>query len=147
MAALLEMVSQCLGLARQAEEKGDLKTALAAIKETHKLLMDLAKLDAARLKAGQPQPAAQTPGQDSAPAPQAAKAPAAAASVQPGQTQAAAQVKPAKEQNSRNETPTSCGAGVSGKEPAGSNMAQPKSSSTEWPPNARGITNLGNYVY
>jgi hypothetical protein len=122
MTALMEMVSQCRGIARQAEERGDLKTALAAIKETHKLLMNLAKLDAARLKAQEARQAAQ-PAASAAQA--TAPAPEAVASARPGQAQAGAA------------TP---GAGQP-------NPAPPPARRQELPPNARGITNLGNIVY
>jgi hypothetical protein len=137
MAILVEMVSQCQGLARQAEDKGDLKTALAAIKESHKLLMNLAKLDAARLKAQQTQAAAQT----------TAPAPATAGLAQPGQTKGISPVQPAPEPDRRGKNPQASNPGATGPELGDAKKVPPQPGREDWPPNARGITNLGNYVY
>jgi len=122
MATLLEMVSRCQNIARQAEEQGNLKIALAAIKETHKLLMDLAKLDAARLKAQAPQADAQL--------------------AAPGGS-----VTPAQKQDNHGEPRPASPAGVSGPEPGEPKPVPPQPLRPGWPPNARGITNLGNFVY
>jgi hypothetical protein len=135
MAALWEMVHTCRNIARQAEDKGDLKTALAAIKETHRLLMNLAKLEAARLKAQQNQPAAQT------------AAPEPSGSARTGQTQAASPVSPAAEQGQGRENNQGACPPVSGMDPGEAKPAPAQPNRQGWPPNARGITNLGNYVY
>jgi hypothetical protein len=148
MVALLEMVSQCRGIARQAEEKGDLKTALAAIKETHRLLMDLAKIDAARLKAEQNQPAAKTTGKETAiPAPRAAPAPEPANPAQTAQAQPAAQVTPVRETDRGQVSQNVVATAAAVPEPPQVEAVQAVPQRQQLPPGARGITNLGNIVW
>ena len=148
MATLWEMVSSCQRIARQAEDKGDLKTALAAIKETHRLLMNLAKLDAARLKAQEtPKAAKNTAAGAAVGESTVAAAPKPGGQTPQAQTPAGSPADPAREDNRRPLDQNTASTDAATPEPSQAQTVQAAPPRQELPPGARGITNLGNIVW